>query len=308
MRIVFMGTPDFAIPSLRVLVDHGYDVVAVVTAPDRPSGRGQQLTPSPVKEFALSRGLTVLQPEKLRDPAFLAALEATHPDLAVVVAFRMLPEVVWAMPKKGTLNLHAALLPDYRGAAPLNWALINGETKTGATTFFIDQQIDTGAILLRTEVEIPYEWNAGDLHDAMMERGATLVLETVKAIEAGTVRPVPQDEKAFLHPAPKIFKDDCRIDWTQSASALYNFVRGLSPYPAAWTTLNGKVLKVYQATESPESIPGTPGTIRLSGKNELWVGCGKGSLRIDSLQIEGKKRMDTAAFLLGQREEPTHVE
>ncbi len=308
MRIVFMGTPDFAIPSLRILVDNGFDVVAVVTAPDRPSGRGQQLTPSPIKEFAVSRGLLVLQPEKLRDPEFLAALAATQPDLAVVVAFRMLPEVVWKLPKMGTLNLHAALLPDYRGAAPLNWAVINGESKTGATTFFIDQQIDTGDILLKTEVTIPHEWTAGDLHDAMMEQGAELVLRTVKAIEAGTVSPQPQDELAFLHPAPKIFKEDCRIVWSKNAAALYNFVRGLSPYPTAWTTLNGKVLKIFKVTEGDETFEGKPGTLKLTGKNELWVRCGEGCLRIDNLQLEGKKRMDTAAFLLGHREELGHVE
>jgi methionyl-tRNA formyltransferase len=303
-----MGTPEFAIPSLRVLVDHGYDVVGVVTAPDRPSGRGQQLTPSPVKEFAVSRGLTVLQPEKLKDPAFVQALTDLQPDLAIVVAFRMLPQVVWALPTRGTLNLHAALLPDYRGAAPLNWAVINGETKTGATTFFIDQQIDTGAILLRTEIDIPHDWTAGDLHDAMMERGADLVLDTVMAIESNAVRPQPQDEKAFLHPAPKIFKEDCRIDWARPASALYNFVRGLSPYPTAWTTLNGKVLKIFKVTEGDHEIAGKPGTLHLDGKNELWVRCGEGCLRIDALQIEGKKRMETAAFLLGHREELSHVE
>jgi methionyl-tRNA formyltransferase len=308
MRIVFMGTPDFAIPSLRILIDHGFEVVAVVTAPDRPSGRGQQLTPSPVKEFAVSRGLHVLQPEKLRDPAFLEALAATQPDLAIVVAFRMLPEVVWKMPKKGTLNLHAALLPDYRGAAPLNWAVINGETKTGATTFFIDQQIDTGDILLKTEVAIPHDWTAGDLHDTMMERGAELVLKTVQAIQSETIVPQPQDELAFLHPAPKIFKEDCRIDWNLDAGKIYNFIRGLSPSPTAWTTLNGKVLKIFKVTEGEETFDGTPGTLKLSGKNELWVRCGEGCLRIDNLQIEGKKRMDTAAFLLGHREELGHVE
>ncbi len=308
MRVVFMGTPEFAIPSLRVLADHGLDVVGVVTAPDRPSGRGQQLTPSPVKEYALQRGIPVLQPEKLKDPAFLEAFAALRPDLAVVVAFRMLPEVVWAMPTRGTLNLHAALLPDYRGAAPLNWAVINGETKTGATTFFIDQQIDTGGILLKTEVEIPHDWSAGDLHDVMMERGAELVLETVLAIQAGTVQPQPQDEGAFLHPAPKIFKEDCRIDWQRPAADLYNFVRGLSPYPTAWTTLGGKVLKIFKVTEGEQTIEGKPGTLFLSGKNELWVQCGDGSLRIDSLQLEGKKRMETAAFLLGHREELAYVE
>jgi methionyl-tRNA formyltransferase len=308
MRIIFMGTPEFAIPSLRILIDHGYDVVAVVTAPDRPSGRGQQLTASPVKEFAVSRGLTVLQPEKLKDPAFVEELAALAPDLAIVVAFRMLPQVVWAMPTRGTLNLHAALLPDYRGAAPLNWALINGETKTGATTFMIDQQIDTGAILLKTEVSIPHEWNAGDLHDAMMEQGASLVLETVQAIAAGTLQPQPQDEKAFLHPAPKIFKEHCRIDWHRPAAELYNFVRGLSPYPTAWTTINGKLLKIYKATEGDLEIDGPAGSLRVTEQKELWVRCADRSLRIDALQIEGKKRMETAAFLLGHREDLQHVE
>lgn len=308
MRIVFMGTPEFAIPSLRTLVELGHDVVAVVTAPDRPSGRGQQLTPSPVKEFAIAHGLNVLQPEKLRDPAFLVALAALRPELAVVVAFRMLPEVVWAMPTLGTLNLHAALLPDYRGAAPLNWVLINGETKTGATTFFINQQIDTGAILLSTEVDIPHDWNAGDLHDVMMERGAALVGQTVQAIAAGKVQAQPQNDQAFIHPAPKIFKEDCRIDWTKPAAALYNFVRGLSPYPTAWTTLGGKVLKIYKVTEGDQPIEGQPGTLLLTADKELWVRCGAGSLRIDQLQIEGKKKMETAAFLLGHREELQHVE
>lgn len=308
MRIVFMGTPDFAIPSLRELVDAGHEVVAVVTAPDRPAGRGLQLKPSPVKEFALSRGLQVLQPEKLRDPAFLEALAATRPELAVVVAFRMLPEVVWRLPSRGTLNLHAALLPDYRGAAPINWAIINGETRTGATTFFIDQQIDTGDILLRTELDIPRHWTAGDLHDALMEQGARLVRETVQAIEAGTVQPRPQDELAIHHAAPKIFKEDCRIDWTQPAARVYDFVRGLSPYPTAWTTLGGKVLKVYRVSEGTCESAGTPGTLSVDAKGGLWVRCGDGSLRIDSLQLEGKRQMDTAAFLLGHREELGHVE
>lgn len=308
MRIVFMGTPDFAVPSLRILVAHGHEVVAVVTAPDRPSGRGLQLTPSPVKVFATAHGLPVLQPEKLRDPAFLEALAATKPDLAVVVAFRMLPEVVWSLPKRGTLNLHAALLPDYRGAAPINWVLINGETQTGATTFFIDQRIDTGSILLKTTLDIPHHWTAGDLHDALMERGATLVLDTVKAIAAGTVAPQAQVEVSSLHLAPKIFKEDCRIDWTRTARELYNFVRGLSPYPTAWTMLNGKLLKVFQVSEGKASIQGKPGSLHIMPTGELWVCCGEGSLRIDSLQLEGKKRMDTAAFLLGLREEVTHVE
>jgi methionyl-tRNA formyltransferase len=308
MRIVFMGTPEFAIPSLKILVEHGYEIVGVVTAPDRPSGRGQQPTPSPVKEYALSQGLLVLQPEKLSNQGFCERLESLKPELGVVVAFRMLPKVVWSLPKKGTLNLHAALLPDYRGAAPINWAVINGETKTGATTFFIDQQIDTGGILLKTEVDIPHDWTAGDLHDVMMVKGAELVLKTVKAIEAGTIVPQPQDEQAFLHPAPKIFKEDCRIDWNRPAAEVYNFIRGLSPYPTAWTLLHGKVLKVFRASEGHEAVAGKAGKLMLSGKNELWVGCGEGCLRIEELQLEGKKRMPTAQFLLGFKEELSYVE
>jgi methionyl-tRNA formyltransferase len=309
MRIVFMGTPEFAIPSLRILVEHGYEIVTVVTAPDRPGGRGLRLTPSPVKEYAVAKRLPVLQPERLKDPDFMQALQAQNPDLTVVVAFRMLPEQIWRLPRLGTLNLHAALLPDYRGAAPLNWVLINGETKTGATTFLIDHQIDTGAILFQKEIHLPHEWTAGDLHDAMMEQGAELVLKTVQAIDSGNFHPLTQDEKAFIHAAPKIFKEDCKIDWSRKAPELYNFIRGLSPSPTAWTKLNGKVLKIFKVTEGGEQVTGPAGTLKkLSGKNELWVRCGEGCLRIDSLQIEGKKQMDTAAFLIGHREELSHVE
>jgi methionyl-tRNA formyltransferase len=308
MRIVFMGTPEFAIPSLKALVEHGYEIVAVVTAPDRPSGRGQQPTPSPVKEYALSHNLMILQPEKLSDPGFRERLESLKPELGVVVAFRMLPRSVWSLPSKGTLNLHAALLPDYRGAAPINWAVINGETRTGATTFFIDQQIDTGAILLKTEVEIPHDWTAGDLHDVLMYQGADLVLETVMAIEDGTVTPKPQEEAAFVHPAPKIFKEDCRIDWSRPAAEIYNFVRGLSPYPTAWTTLNGKTLKVFRVHEMTGEVAGPPASIHITPKGEFCIQCGTGSLRIDELQLEGKKRMETSAFLLGYKEKLSHVE
>ncbi|MCB9230831.1 MAG: methionyl-tRNA formyltransferase [Bacteroidia bacterium] len=301
MKIIFMGTPEFAVASLRILVDAGYEVVGVVTAPDRPAGRGRQLTPSAVKEFALERGLRVLQPEKLKDPAWLAELESLQPDLAVVVAFRMLPKVVWSVPKMGTFNLHASLLPDYRGAAPINWALINGEKETGVTTFFIDQQIDTGDLLFQKKVNIPAKWSVGDLHHELMDEGAKLVLKTVKAIEAGTAERKPQNPEAFLHPAPKIFKDDCRIDWNQPVEKIYNFIRGLSPYPCAWTTLNGKVLKIQKSSLSPGN-PTRPGTVKFDGHHLLEIAGNDGWLQILKLQLEGKKPMEAGEFLRGYKE------
>lgn len=302
-----MGTPDFAIPSLKILVENGYDVVGVITAPDRPAGRGKQLRPSPVKVYAAAQGLHILQPEKLRNPEFLEELAALKPDLAVVVAFRMLPEVVWSLPTKGTLNLHAALLPDYRGAAPINWVIINGETRTGATTFMIDKKIDTGATLLQTELEIPAAWNAGDLHDALMISGAELVLKTVQALEKGEVEPVPQDHSAFRNPAPKIFKDDCRIDPSQPALSVHNLVRGLSPYPVAWTRVNGKGLKIFRTRLSEQLSFGEAGALRQEGK-QLFLQCGDAVLEILELQLEGKKRMETAVFLQGYKGELNHVE
>ncbi len=229
MRIVFMGTPDFAVPSLDILVKAGYEIGAVVTVPDKPAGRGQKLRPSPIKAYAESASLPILQPVKLRDPAFIQALQDLQPDLMVVVAFRMLPEMVWSIPRIGTFNLHASLLPDYRGAAPINWVIINGETRTGATTFFIDKQIDTGNMLLKTALDIPLDWTAGDLHDALMVQGAELVLETVKGIAAGQLEAKPQDDSLFQHHAPKIFKENCQINWAQPAQQVYNFIRGLSP-------------------------------------------------------------------------------
>lgn len=306
MRIVFMGTPDFAIPSLRILVEHGYPVVAVVTAPDRPAGRGLQLRPSPVKEYALSQGLKVLQPEKLRDPDFQAELAALEPDLAVVVAFRMLPEAVWRMPRLGTFNLHASLLPDYRGAAPINWAVINGEKRSGATTFFLDKAIDTGQILLQEPIDIPDDWSAGDLHDHLMEMGADLVLKTVRGIEAGDIRPYPQDESVIQHAAPKIFKEHCRIDWQQDATRVRNLVRGLSPFPTAWTTLDGKVLKLYRVALA-EGFSDAPGAIRIEG-GRLLIACGSGAVEVQELQLEGKTRMDCATFLRGYKGGSDHVE
>lgn len=303
MRIIFMGTPEFAVPSLARLLHAHHEVVAVVTAPDRPSGRGRKLTPSPVKQYAQTQGIPVLQPEKLRDPAFLEALSSYEPDLMVVVAFRMLPEVVWSMPTHGTFNLHASLLPDYRGAAPINWVIMNGERTTGATTFLIDQQIDTGNLLLQRELDLPYEWSAGDLHDALMELGADLVLETVEGLAAGRLTPQPQDESKFQHKAPKIFKEDCRIDWQQPAERVYNHIRGLSPYPGAWTTYLAATVKLF-ATQIAEPLEAVaPGTIRVDRDElRLWVAAQDRWLEVLTIQMPGKKRLATADFLRGYKD------
>lgn len=307
MRIVFMGTPDFSVPCLDKILQAGYEVTAVVTAPDRPSGRGRRLRPSPVKQYALEHGLTVLQPEKLRDPEFHAQLEIAAPDLMVVVAFRMLPEVVWSMPTIGTFNLHASLLPDYRGAAPINWAIINGETKSGATTFMIDKKIDTGNLMLQQEVEIPADWTAGDLHDSLMIMGADLVLKTVKGLEAGTLEARPQDESLYKNKAPKIFKEDCEISWDQPARTVYNLIRGLSPYPAAWTAYGEQSVKIFLSQRTQEPTTGTEaGTVRISDdRSQLFVACADEWLEIVSLQMPGKKRMPTADFLRGFKDELT---
>lgn len=307
MKIVFLGTPDFAIPSLRVLVENGYEVVGVVTAPDKPVGRGQQMRMTPIKEYALSKQLHIMQPEKLRNPEFQEALRSLEADLFIVVAFRMLPESVWGMPPKGTFNLHASLLPDYRGAAPLNWAIINGETKTGATTFFLEHEIDTGGILLQREMDIPDHWTAGDLHDAMMEMGGELVLETVRKIEGGNAHPSPQDPTKALHQAPKIFREDCQIHWNRPIQQIRNHIRGMAPYPTAWTTLEGMNLKIFAAECVAESHNETPGTLRVVGKNDLQIAGQEGWLSIRSLQLEGKKRMDAASFLNGLKQLPNAV-
>ncbi|MEL6696334.1 MAG: methionyl-tRNA formyltransferase [Bacteroidota bacterium] len=299
MRIVFMGTPEFSIPTLDILVQAGYEISAVVTAPDKPAGRGNKLRPSPIKTFALSKGLPVLQPVKLRDPAFIEELEAIAPDLMVVVAFRMLPEMVWSIPKIGTFNLHASLLPDYRGAAPINWVLINGEKQTGLTTFFIDKQIDTGSLLLRTAVDIPYEWTAGDLHDRMMVQGAELVLKTVKGLEAGSLTAQPQDESLYQHPAPKIFKEDCRINWDQPQDSVYHFIRGLSPYPTAFTMLEDKIFKVFKAREATGDAA-QPGTLKVEN-DQLFVACQEGWLELLEIQLQGKKRISAGDFVRGYR-------
>ncbi len=304
-----MGTPDFAVETLDSLVRGGYNVVGVVTMPDKPVGRHQtELSASPVKQYAAEHGLPVLQPAKLKAPDFLEQLRALQADLQIVVAFRMLPEAVWAMPRLGTFNLHAALLPQYRGAAPINWAVINGDRETGITTFFLDKDIDTGAVIQRVPVPILDTDNAGDVHDKLMHLGAKLVCETVDNILAGTVRPIPQSELATdepLRPAPKIFKETCRIDWSLGVKRVYDFVRGLSPYPAAWTELEhgGKnsVLKIYRAAKEPAGDAALPpvGTVLSDGKTWLKVALSDGYLRLETLQLAGKKRMDAADFLRG---------
>lgn len=309
-RIVFMGTPDFAVASLRALVEGGYNVVAVVTMPDKPMGRHQtELSQSAVKQYAVSQGLPVLQPEKLKDEAFLQQLSNFRADVQVVVAFRMLPEVVWNMPPHGTFNLHASLLPQYRGAAPINWAIINGETRTGVTTFLLDHEIDTGLVLHREEVEILDTDNAEDVHDKLMNLGAPLVCRTVDDIMQGNIRPIPQIElapDAEIHHAPKIFKDTCRLPFDKGVKAAYDFVRGMSPYPAAWTEFvdgAGKrtVVKLF-ATEKEFCTPAEPlGCVVSDGKTYLKIALSDGYLCLTMLQLSGKKRMAITDFLRGYR-------
>ncbi len=301
MRLIFMGTPDFAVASLAALLDAGCNVVAVITAPDKPSGRGQKLNESAVKKFAVEKGLPVLQPEKLKNPEFLEELRAYRADLQVVVAFRMLPEVVWNMPPKGTINLHGSLLPQYRGAAPINWAVINGETESGVTTFFLKHEIDTGDILFSERVPIGPDQTAGELHDELMHTGDSLLARTVKAIEAGTYTETPQDATGDLKHAPKLFKPDMEIDWNRDVHSVYNLIRGLSPYPAAFTTLNHKILKIYRA-EYDEREPGiSPGAFLSDGKTYLKFACRNGFICVTDVQYEGKKRMLIEEFLRGVR-------
>ncbi len=306
--IVFMGTPDFAVASLKALIENGYNVVGVITAPDKPAGRGKKLAGSAVKEYALENNLKLLQPEKLKNPVFIKELKELKADLQIVVAFRMLPEVVWNMPKYGTFNLHGSLLPQYRGAAPLNWAVINGETKTGVTTFLLDHEIDTGKILFKREIEIGENDTVGDIHDRLMEIGANLVLETVDAIAAGNIQPIPQKKLADITEikhAPKLFKEDCKIDWNKNLEEIRNLIRGLSPYPTAWSNLVNKktgeeiLAKIYFARNVSVEKTGNPGLIETDGKNYLNVACENGWLQITDLQISGKKRMKTEDFLRG---------
>ena len=309
LRIVFMGTPEFAATSLRRLVEEGYNIVAVVTTPDKPAGRGQKIHKSDVKVVAEELGLPILQPERLRDEAFLSELRALEPDLGVVIAFRMLPEVVWAMPKLGTFNLHASLLPEYRGAAPINWAIINGDTRTGVTTFLLNHEIDKGAIIEQREVDILAEDNIGTLYDKLMYVGAELVTNTVDKLASGDYTTTEQmhiDENT-LRPAPKIFKDDCRIDWNNTAESIHNLVRGLSPYPAAWTPLYKQSeecgsIKIFKTRYELGTTNATVGTIRTDSKSYIAIACSDGWLYIDDVQLAGKKRLATKDLLLGWRD------
>ncbi|GAB3929379.1 methionyl-tRNA formyltransferase [Mucilaginibacter myungsuensis] len=298
-----MGTPDFAVASLEALLDSGADVVGVVTAPDKPAGRGQKLSESAVKQFAVSRGIPVLQPERLKSPEFLAELEALKPELQVVVAFRMLPQAVWSMPPKGTINLHGSLLPQYRGAAPINWAIINGEKESGVTTFFLKQDIDTGNILFTEKVTLTGDESAGELHDRLMYKGAGLLVKTVKAVECGKYQEHPQEsfDLSDIKHAPKIFKDDCNIDFAQSVDVVYNRIRGLSPYPTAFTTLNGKTLKVFATTKTLTEPGISPGAFLTDNKTFLKFACKDGFISVTDVQLEGKKRMGVEEFLRGVR-------
>lgn len=309
LRIVFMGTPEFAVPSLRALVEGGYNVVAVVTTPDKPAGRGQQLRESDVKIAARELGLPILQPEKLRDEQFVAALQALQPDLGIVIAFRMLPEVVWGMPRLGTFNLHASLLPEYRGAAPINWAIINGEQETGVTTFLLNHEIDKGAIIGQLREPILADDTIGTLYDRLMHKGTGLVIDTVERLAAGEITPIEQqhiDEKS-LKPAPKIFKEDCFIHWSKYGRQIVDFVRGLSPYPAAWGTLAKEdsaplTAKIFRCTFRPETHTAAAGTIVTDHREVLEVACADGWIRIEELQLAGKRRMTTRELLLGFRD------
>lgn len=302
LRIVYMGTPEFAVPSLEVLIENGFNVVAVITAPDRPKGRGQQLATSPVKDAAVKHDIPVLQPSNLKQPEFIEELKSYHANLQIVVAFRMLPEIVWNMPEIGTFNLHASLLPQYRGAAPINWAIINGEKETGVTTFFLQHEIDTGKIIFQEKEPIHPDDTVGDLYSRLMQKGANLVLKTVQAIANGDYPQIDQNENQELRSAPKIFRETCEIDWNQPTHKVYDFIRGLSPYPAAWTTLNGKNLKIYIAEPELKKMSNkTPGSFYSDGKTNLHFFTEDGYLSIKELQIAGKKRMGIEEFLRGNK-------
>lgn len=296
-----MGTPDFAVASLNALIEAGQEVVAVVTAADKPAGRGQKFHASAVKQFAVSKNIPVLQPVNLKNPVFLDELKSYKADLQVVVAFRMLPESVWNMPPNGTINVHASLLPNYRGAAPINHAVINGEKKSGVTTFLLKHEIDTGNILFSTEVKIEEENTAGDLHDNLMHAGAELLIKTVNAIQNNEIKPIPQDsiKTGELKHAPKIFKEDCLINWNKNTVEIYNLIRGLSPYPTAFTYLDDKVLKIFKAEKEIVQHNIEPGKYISDGKSHLKFACQDGFIVLKEIQIEGKKRMLVSDFLRG---------
>lgn len=303
LRIVFLGTPEFAVESLRRLVDGGYNVVGVVTMPDKPAGRGHKMFESPVKQYAKEHGLHVMQPVKLKEESFIEELESLHANLFIVIAFRMLPEVVWRMPELGTFNLHASLLPKYRGAAPINWAVINGETETGVTTFFLKHEIDTGDILRQERIPIKPDDNVGDVHDRLMMLGADLTVDTVEHIIAGTLKPIPQDQLlngAEPTPAPKIFRETCHIDWNKPAASIHNLVRGLSPFPAAWTEIEGNVVKIFRTRLSERKSEVVPGTVVVEGRR-LFVAAIDKLLEVEELQPAGKKRISALDFINGYR-------
>ncbi|MBP6661230.1 MAG: methionyl-tRNA formyltransferase [Chitinophagales bacterium] len=301
-----MGTPDFAVPSLDILVQHNYKIVGVITAPDKPAGRGQQLHQSAVKKYAVEKNLAVLQPEKLKNADFINELKALEPNLFIVVAFRMLPELVWQMPEYGTFNLHASLLPQYRGAAPINWAVINGEKETGVTTFFLQQEIDTGNIILQEKINIEDEDNAGSVHDKLMDIGSQLVLKTVQKIEENSVTEQPQELTTSKH-APKIYKETCLIDWNKPVLEIHDLIRGLSPYPTAFTHLDGKVLKIYKSAvilrqaQDDSAQAQNDKAYLTDNKTYLSFKCADGYLDILELQLEGKKRMKVDEFLRGHK-------
>ncbi|MEY2704756.1 MAG: hypothetical protein RL407_818 [Bacteroidota bacterium] len=303
LRLIYMGTPEFAVPALELLSAAGANLVAVITAPDKPQGRGQQLEASPVKKAAEKLGIPVLQPSNLKDPDFLHTLKELKADLQIVVAFRMLPEAVWNMPPLGTFNLHASLLPNFRGAAPINWALIQGEKETGVTTFFLQHQIDTGDILFQEKISIRPEDNLGSLYEKLKKLGADLVVKTVDAIARKEVHPMAQDESKAVYQAPKIFKETCAIDWKASSTSIHHLVRGLSPYPGAFTLLQGKTCKIFTSAPLSSSLPGkAPGEWCSDFKTYLHFQCGQGTLSVIELQLEGKKRMKIDEFLRGWKE------
>lgn len=310
LRIIFMGTPDFATGVLKELIDTQHTVVGIVTAPDKPAGRGQQISKSAVKQYAEDSSIPILQPTNLKETTFIEQLKQLNADLFIVVAFRMLPEIVWAMPPKGTINLHASLLPQYRGAAPINWAIINGEKKTGVTTFFIEREIDTGMILAKEEVAISEDMTAGELHDILLEIGKKLIVKSVALIEDGMFTKVPQHELQFkeLKPAPKIFKNDCAINWNQSASSIHDFIRGLSPYPTAWTTFQFEKKKQQNTVKlfrTKKTTITTNSTVRelLISKTEILIPCADFYLEVLELQVAGKKKMTAKEFISGYQNE-----
>ena len=299
LRIVYMGTPEFACAGLETLIKNKYNIVGVITAPDKKSGRGQKVNSSPVKELAQKNHLRILQPTNLKDPEFINELKSLNANLQIVVAFRMLPEIVWDMPQIGTFNLHASLLPQYRGAAPINWAVINGETKTGVTTFFLKHKIDTGDILIQETTDILPEDNVGTLYNKLMNQGGEVILKTVKAIEQNNYKPIAQQESIDLKEAPKIFKETCEINWAQSATMIHNFVRGLSPYPVAWTNLKDKTCKVFDTEVTDKPSQGAPGTFESDGKTYFNFNTNDVQLSVKKIQLQGKKQMAIEDFLRG---------